>query len=60
MLDYIPLGRSVSIEKGTFPLLVTEGSGAELHECIFGSGTLAGPHILYEAVCNRNLEVQQQ
>lgn len=35
-------------------------SGAELHDCIFGSGTLAGPHILYEAVCNRNLEVQQQ
>jgi len=35
-------------------------SGAQLYECIFGTGSQAGPHILHEAVCNRILEVQQQ
>jgi len=34
-------------------------SGAQLQECIFGSGSQAGPHILHQAVCNRILEVQQ-
>ncbi|MBW5447933.1 NTP transferase domain-containing protein [Cohnella sp. CFH 77786] len=35
-------------------------SGAQLNECIFGSGMHVGPHILHEAVCNRILEVQRQ
>ncbi|WP_123039301.1 nucleotidyltransferase family protein [Cohnella candidum] len=35
-------------------------SGAQLNECIFGSGMQVGPHILHEAVCNRILEVQRQ
>jgi mannose-1-phosphate guanylyltransferase len=34
-------------------------AGAQLNECIFGSGMQAGPHILHEAVCNRILEVQR-
>lgn len=34
-------------------------SGAQLQECIFGSGSQAGPHILHEAVCNRIMEVQR-
>jgi mannose-1-phosphate guanylyltransferase len=32
--------------------------GAQLHQCIFGSGMRVGPHILHEAVCNRTLEVR--
>ncbi|QJD84367.1 nucleotidyltransferase family protein [Cohnella herbarum] len=35
-------------------------AGAQLNECIFGSGMQVGPHILHEAVCNRNLEVQRR
>jgi mannose-1-phosphate guanylyltransferase len=35
-------------------------SGAQMNECIFGSGMQVGPHILHEAVCNRNLEVQRR
>lgn len=35
-------------------------AGAQLNNCIFGSGMQAGPHILHEAVCNRNLEVNRQ
>lgn len=34
-------------------------TGAQLDNCIFGTGTHAGPHILHEAVCNRVLEVQR-
>lgn len=34
-------------------------AGAQLNECIFGSGMRVGPHILHEAVCNRTLEVQR-
>lgn len=34
-------------------------TGAQLNECIFGSGMQVGPHILHEAVCNRSLEVQR-
>jgi Nucleoside-diphosphate-sugar pyrophosphorylase involved in lipopolysaccharide biosynthesis/translation initiation factor 2B, gamma/epsilon subunits (eIF-2Bgamma/eIF-2Bepsilon) len=35
-------------------------AGAQLNECIFGTAMQAGPHILHEAVCNRNLEVQRR
>lgn len=35
-------------------------SGAQLNSCIFGSGMQVGPHILHEAVCNRNLEVNRR
>ncbi|MFD0674012.1 sugar phosphate nucleotidyltransferase [Cohnella sp. GCM10027633] len=35
-------------------------AGAQLNACIFGSGMQVGPHILHEAVCNRNLEVQRR
>ncbi|MFB9277689.1 sugar phosphate nucleotidyltransferase [Cohnella cellulosilytica] len=35
-------------------------AGAQLNECIFGTATQAGPHILHEAVCNRNMEVQRR
>lgn len=35
-------------------------AGAQLNECIFGSGMRVGPHILHEAVCNRILEVYRR
>ncbi len=35
-------------------------AGAQLNECIFGTAMQAGPHILHEAVCNRNMEVQRR
>ncbi len=35
-------------------------SGAQLSSCIVGSGMRVGPHILHEAVCNRNLEVHRR
>lgn len=35
-------------------------SGAQVSDCIFGSGLQVGPHILHEAVCNRNREVRRQ
>ncbi|MFC5468641.1 sugar phosphate nucleotidyltransferase [Cohnella suwonensis] len=35
-------------------------SGAQLNQCIFGTGMQVGPHILHEAVCNRVLEVQRR
>ncbi|MFC5530881.1 nucleotidyltransferase family protein [Cohnella yongneupensis] len=35
-------------------------AGAQLNACIFGAGMQAGPHILHEAVCNRNLEVHRR
>jgi len=34
-------------------------AGAQLNECIFGTDVRVGPHILHEAVGNRNLEVQR-
>ncbi|WP_276357821.1 NDP-sugar synthase [Cohnella caldifontis] len=33
--------------------------GAQVNECILGSGMRVGPHILHEAVCNRIREVQR-
>ncbi|MFC5702265.1 sugar phosphate nucleotidyltransferase [Cohnella faecalis] len=35
-------------------------TGAQLNECIFGTGMQVGPHILHEAVCNRTLEVHRR
>lgn len=35
-------------------------ASAQLNDCIFGTGMQVGPHILHEAVCNRNLEVNRQ
>ncbi|MFC4600213.1 sugar phosphate nucleotidyltransferase [Cohnella hongkongensis] len=54
------IGRQVRLSKSILWDRCKIRAGAQLNECIFGTAMQAGPHILHEAVCYRNMEVQRR
>lgn len=53
------LGKHVRIARSILWDRCKVRAGTQLNECIVGTAMRVGPHILHDAVCNRNLEVQR-